>query len=66
MSDVGDPLDIASERSEMERENLAQRIRAKAVINPGKPGDCDECGEWHSRLVDGACPACRMRYRGEK
>ena len=64
--DVGDPLDIASERAELERESLAAAIRARADMPAGKPGDCDECGEWCGRLVEGACPACRVKYRGEK
>lgn len=64
--DVGDPLDLASERAELERETRTAEVRAKAALKPGFPGDCDECGEWHSRLIDGACPACRMKYRGEK
>lgn len=65
-SDVGDSIDAASEREEHDRAALIARARANAQLKAGKPGDCDECGEWHSRLVDGACPACRVRYRGEK
>jgi len=65
-SDVGDSLDQAALREEQDREALIARARADAQLRAGKAGDCDECGEWHSRLVDGACPACRVKYRGEK
>lgn len=29
---------------------------------PGKPGDCDTCGEWSGRLIDGECAPCRDRH----
>lgn len=63
MSDVGDPLDIAAERSQLAVDSAVAAIRAKAVIEPGKPGDCDYCGEWSGRLVDGACAPCRDKYK---
>ena len=28
----------------------------------GKPGDCDLCGEWFGRLVQGACEPCRDKH----
>ena len=59
-----DIVDIASERMEQETERRLAEIAAKAVaIPPGKPGDCDLCGEWSGRLVDGVCAPCRDRYR---
>ena len=32
------------------------------TLPPGKPGDCDLCGEWSGRLIEGACAPCRDRY----
>jgi hypothetical protein len=29
----------------------------------GVPGDCDICGQWSGRLVDGACAPCREKYK---
>ena len=29
---------------------------------PGKPGDCDLCGEWSGELVEDVCPPCREKY----
>lgn len=25
-------------------------------------GDCELCGEWASRLIEGVCPPCRNHY----
>jgi hypothetical protein len=42
----------------------AQKLRA-AIRNAarpipiGTPGECEECGEHHVRLVGGVCPLCR-------
>lgn len=32
-------------------------------LPPGVEGDCELCGEWSGRLVDGACAPCRDRYK---
>lgn len=38
-------------------------ISAKAKAIPaGVPGECDLCGEWSGRLVNGACAPCRDRH----
>ncbi len=37
-----------------------------AVILTTREGDCDICGEWSSRLQDGACPECERRYQLEQ
>lgn len=29
----------------------------------GKPGECELCGSWFGRLVQGACAPCREKYR---
>lgn len=29
----------------------------------GNPGECDGCGEWSGRLVDGYCCPCRDKYK---
>jgi len=63
MSDVGDPLDIAQERTQLATDAAVLAVRARAAIDPGKPGDCDYCGEWSGRLVDGACAPCRDKYK---
>jgi len=64
MSDAaGDSLDIAAERTQLAADAKVAAIRAKAVLDPGKPGDCDYCGEWSGRLVDGACAPCRDKYK---
>jgi hypothetical protein len=39
-----------------------RNARAKAQLDPGKPGECDMCGEHFSRLIRGACGGCRDRY----
>ena len=44
------------------KEKTIENIRAAADIPKGRPGDCDLCGEWSSRLVSGVCAPCRDRH----
>lgn len=59
MADEIDRADAEVERS------LAEAIRRnrKAEIPAGNPGECDLCGEWSGRLVNGACAPCRDKYK---
>lgn len=45
---------------------LAEALR-KAALNAGlpagEPGDCELCGEWSGRLINGACAPCRDKYK---
>lgn len=55
-----DEADRASPEIDM---NLAEAIRRHSKdLAPGKPGDCDMCGEWTGRLVNGTCARCRDKY----
>ncbi len=55
-----DEVDKANE--EMERE-LEECIRAaRGDIPPGAAGECETCGEWSGRLIEGMCAPCRDRY----
>jgi hypothetical protein len=57
-----DELDRASEREQAERDRmLAAATAAAAAMPKGEPGDCDGCGEFFTRLVDGLCGRCRDR-----
>lgn len=43
---------------------IAEAIRKNArELAPGKPGECDLCGEHSMRLVDGACAPCRDKHK---
>ena len=56
-----DDLDLAQEREDIAREDA---IRAAAKpIPPGTPGECELCGEWSGRLVNGVCAPCRDRWK---
>jgi hypothetical protein len=61
MADVIDQMDDRNERFEDAR-ILAARARA-ASIPLGAPGDCELCGEWSGRLVNGACAPCRDKHK---
>jgi hypothetical protein len=50
-----DEIDLAQER-----EHIATH---PAAIESGTPGDCDLCGEWSGRLIDGVCAPCHNRYK---
>jgi len=59
---VTDEVDMANDRVEAERERVVAALRAQAARIPAsKPGDCDLCGEWSGRLVNGVCAPCRDR-----
>lgn len=48
---------------EVER-HLAEAIRLnRRELAPGKPGECDLCGQHSMRLVDGACAPCRDKHK---
>lgn len=61
MTAIGDPIDIASDRAELERE-MAMRNTAKD-IPPGVPGECEYCGDESPRLIKNACARCRDEFR---
>lgn len=64
MSERGDIIDQANDRAaEFVGDREAEIRRAAASIPAGEPGDCDICGEWSGRLVNGACAPCRDRHR---
>ena len=57
---MADEVDFANQRIE---EDLQRRIAAaRADIPVGVQGECDMCGEWSGRLVNGACAPCRDKY----
>ena len=56
MTDDADRAD-----QEIERHLAEAMRRASKEIKSGKPGECDFCGEWSGRLVNGACAHCRDR-----
>lgn len=64
MSERGDIIDQANERASLDTDNCVAQARAMAARIPvGNPGECELCGEWSGRLVEGACARCRDRYR---
>jgi len=61
---MADDVDKQLDREGPIEEAMIRKAMAKAADIPkGKPGDCDLCGEWFSRLVDGACARCRDKYK---
>lgn len=56
-----DQIDRANDYAEAERA-MAIANRLPFSLDKGKPGECDFCGEWFGRLVDGACVPCRDKY----
>lgn len=60
---MADEINLAQERTEADTERAIAAARKGADIPAGEPGDCDFCGEYFSRLVGGACGACRDRYK---
>jgi hypothetical protein len=56
-----DEVDRAEAEVERHLQEALRRNRAEPV--PGKPGECDLCGEYSHRLVGDACAPCRDKYK---
>ncbi len=54
---MADPADIAALQTEVDISARLSRI--DAAIPAGVAGECDECGDYFSRLVGGRCGFCR-------
>lgn len=64
MSDRGDVIDRANERAEQILDADLSEVRHRAQTMPaGEAGDCNLCGEWSGRLVNGACAPCRDKHK---
>jgi len=60
-----DDADIAQIR--IEKEEAARNARlipeTPYTIPRGVEGDCELCGEWFGRLVNGVCVPCRDKHK---
>lgn len=56
-----DDLDLAQEREDIAREDAIRA--ASKPIPPGVPGECELCGEWSGRLINGVCAPCRDKWK---
>jgi hypothetical protein len=64
MSERGDVIDRANALAEREATAVLAAIRTHvARIPAGSAGECELCGEWSGRLVNGACAPCRDKYK---
>lgn len=57
---MADDVDKAQEMIDAALHNKIEETRVELL--PGKPGDCEVCGEWSGRLVNGICAPCRDKY----
>lgn len=56
--------DYAAEVTQEAVDNSVAHIRKLAAKIPqGAPGDCELCGEWSGRLVNGGCAPCREKFK---
>ena len=61
--DMADIADVADAQGEILLSAGEKAIRADAAKIPvGEPGDCDLCGEYFTRTVNGHCGRCRDKY----
>ena len=59
-----DDADLSQAKTEvLEAADIAEVRRRAAAIPKGEPGDCDLCGEWFGRLVNGVCARCRDLHK---
>ena len=60
---MSDDIDQMHERNALAEAAHLAAVRAKAMIDPGEPGDCDFCGDWSGRLIKGVCAPCRDKRK---
>lgn len=61
---MADEVDIANDYAERRAAKALEEIRNQANLIPtGNPGECAECGEYFSRLVNHRCGRCRDELR---
>ena len=59
----GDEADLASYFIEsVVDDHVKEAMRRAAEIPVGEAGECDSCGEFFTRLVDGMCGRCRDKF----
>lgn len=59
-----DEVDRAQDLERMSNEDALRAARKKAQSMPtGEPGECEWCGEYFTRLVNGACGRCRDKWK---
>jgi hypothetical protein len=59
-----DEVDRQLDRDAPWDEAMIKKTREEAAKIPvGRPGDCDLCGEWSGRLVNGVCVPCRDLHK---
>ena len=59
-----DPIDRADYFIEsVIDDHVKDAMRRASEIPDGKSGDCDICGEYFSRLVNGCCGFCRDKFK---
>lgn len=59
-----DELDLAEEREYIARQDALRAIQnAAEKFDPGISGECDTCGEYFGRIVNGLCARCRDKYK---
>jgi len=56
-----DEVDAGNDRAQAILDAAIQAARGD--IKPGTAGECDLCGEWSGRLINGACAPCRDWYK---
>lgn len=54
---MSDEVDIANDIAEIHLQELI--AKAKVPMATGYAGECDDCGDFTPRLVDGLCSPCR-------
>ena len=58
-----DEVDTSNDNIQLDIERRVEEVRRNAELPPGEPGDCERCGEWSGRLVNGVCAPCRDRHK---
>jgi hypothetical protein len=60
---MADEVDRAAQEVESQIADAVRKVSLKADLPVGEPGECELCGEWSGRLINGACAPCRDKYK---
>jgi hypothetical protein len=52
-----------ADRAQQDTEVYMSNLKTNYEIPQGKAGDCEICGEWYGRLIQGICAPCRDKYK---
>ena len=61
MADPADEAAVVNDRHQLKAEERVRKAAARIPV--GEAGECDLCGEYFARTVNGICARCRDKRK---